>query len=132
MVIDASIAGKWILTDESGSDKAFDLLDKHISGVEEIIVPDILPYEIANTLVTKSKISLYKTTLSLTKIYEFHLQIYHPGEEYVKEAAKWAKKYKTSVYDMLYAIVAKVHKTNLITADKQFIKQTGFKFVKLL
>jgi len=33
---------------------------------------------------------------------------------------------------MLYAVIAKNHKTTLITADERFVKMTKFSHVKLL
>lgn len=132
IIIDASVAAKWLFKNEQGVKRAREILAIHIAGEDKIIVPDLFFYEIANMAVTKGYLSPKKTTHFLTKIYKANLSIYSPTESDVKEAAKLAKKYKTSVYDMLYAVLAKTQKINLITADEQFIKQAGFKFVKLL
>lgn len=131
IVIDASVANKLVLNEE-GHDSVQEIFQNHILGIETIIVPDFLLYEVANTLAIKGGLSSNKVTSSLTKIYRAYLNIYHCGEVEVKVATKLAKKYKTSVYDMLYAVVAQAHKISLITADGQFIKQSGFKFVKRL
>ena len=131
IVIDASVANKLVL-DEEGHKIVREIFKKHVGNIEPITVPDFLFYEIANTLATKTYFSTYRVTRSLTKIYSANLNIYYCGELEVKAAAKLAKKYKTSVYDMLYVVVAKALKCSLITADKQFVKQTSFKFVKLL
>lgn len=132
IVIDASVAVKLLLTHEKGHIQATVLLKNHISHKEEILVPELLFYEVANALATKSSISQRSLSLSLTKINKFRFSVYHSTPEEVKIASKLAKRDKTSVYDMLYAVVAKNHKVKLITADEQFIKQTGFKFVQLL
>ena len=131
IVIDASVANKIIL-EEEGQDKVEEIFRKHTLKIEEIIAVNLLFYEIANTLATKANLSSNRVTRALTAFYQTNLNIYHCGETEVKEAAKLAKNYKTSVYDMLYAVVAKANGTILITADEQFVKQTGFKFVKLL
>ena len=132
IVIDASVAAKWVLDYEQDTDKALVVLEKHKSLIEEIIVPDLLFYEVANMLATKSRMRSKEMFASLNKIYQAGLKIYYPLEIDVTLAARLAKRYKTSVYDMLYAVVAKNHKVKLITADEQFVKQTGFKFVRLL
>jgi len=132
IVIDASVAAKWVLDYEQDTDKALVVLEKHKSLIEEIIVPDLLFYEVANMLATKSRMRSKEMFASLNKIYQAGLKIYYPLEIDVTLAARLAKRYKTSVYDMLYAVVAKKHKVKLITADEQFVKQTGFKFVQLL
>lgn len=131
IVIDASVANKLVL-DEEGHELVKKIFRSHISETEPIIVPDFLLYEIANTLATKGALSVNRITRSLTKIYRANLNIHHCDEIEVKVAANLAKKYKTSVYDMLYVVVAKKHKADLITADEKFINQTKFKFVKLL
>lgn len=132
IVIDASVAVKLLLTHEKGHIQAIALLKNHISHIEEILVPELLLYEVANALATKSSISQRSLSLSLTKINKFNFSVYHATPEEVKIASKLAKRDKTSVYDMLYAVVAKNHKVKLITADEKFVKQTGFKFVQLL
>lgn len=132
IVIDASVGSKWFLKRESGVAQVKLIFEKHLSKLEEIIVPELFFYEIANMLSTKTEVSLWKVTYSLNKLYKAQLKIFYPEEKHILVAAKLAKKYKTSVYDMLYAVVAKAHKIDLITADEQFVKQTGFKFVKLL
>ena len=129
IIIDASVANKLVLPLEENHNKVKEIFRKHAQSIEEIVVPELVLYEIANTLATKSAITLDKMVKSLSMIYKADLHIHHCQETEVKEAAKLAKKYKTSVYDMLYAVVAKKYNTILITADKQFIKQTGFKFV---
>lgn len=132
MIIDASVALKWVLKGEDGQEKSRLLLNKHRDGKQKIVVPDLFFYEVANTLATKTELSVVEVSESLTIIFEAGLVVYRPTEKDILQAAKLAKKYKTSVYDMLYAVIARKHKTRLITADENFVKKTGFKFVKLL
>lgn len=132
IVIDASVAAKWVLLGEEDQQKAFLLLERHENKIDEIIIPDLFLYEIANTLSTKVNIPLTVALRSTKKIIRANLHIYHPIPDEIIETVKLSKKYKTTVYDMLYAVVAKRHKINLITADENFIKKTKFKFVKLV
>lgn len=132
IVIDASVVSKLVLPLEKGHEQVKEIFKQHKDKVEQILSVDFIFYEIANTLTTKSAIPQQMVTRSLSVIYGAEIEIYHPNEGDVKLAARLARKYKTSVYDMLYAVVAKNHKAKLITADEQFVKQTGFKFVQLL
>lgn len=133
MIIDASVALKWVLKiGEEDQEKSRLLLNKHCDGKQKIVVPDLFFYEVSNTLATKTELSAVEVSDSLTIIFEAGLVIYRPTEKDILRSAKLAKKYDTSVYDMLYAVVAKKHKTTLITADDNFARKTGFKFVKLL
>lgn len=132
IIIDASVANKLFLPHEPGHLIASKIFRNHIIQKQEILIPEFLFYEVANTLATKSSVSLWKLTNALTRIYLTELQIYHPVEKDVKNAASMAKKYHTSVYDMLYVVVAKKYKVKLITADEKFVEATKFRFIKLL
>jgi len=48
-VLDASVVLKWFV-DEYDSDKAAQLKEEYYSGEREIIVPDLLLFEVANAL----------------------------------------------------------------------------------
>lgn len=133
IVIDTSVAAKWLLTrNEKGVEKSRHLLHLHQNGEEEILVPDLFYYEIANLFVTKKYLPWRSVHRFLKSLYAFKLNLYHPKEPDLKETSKLASQLGTSVYDMLYAAVAKRHECSLITADEIFIKKTRFPFVKLL
>ena len=132
IVIDASVANKLLFTAEEGHAQAKSLFERHIGNIEHILVPDLLFYECANTLVTKGHVSQRQITLSLSKLYKANLQICIPNEQDMKQVAKLARLHRVTVYDMLYAAIAKKRKIVLITADERFVEKTRFRFVKLL
>lgn len=132
IIVDASVIIKWLFRDEEDSVAAFELYEKHVNKVEEILVPQIIIYEIANVLATKSKIKPKRIKSSMNFIYEANLIIHQEKNDELIQAAILAKKYKTSVYDMVYAVIAKNKKRILVTADENFVKKTKFKHVKLL
>lgn len=132
MIVDASMALKWIKSEEADREKALFIYQNHLTGKELIIVPTLFFTEVANALVTKSETTQKTIKKDLKFIFESKLNVYEPNEKDILQTTRLAKKYQTSVYDMLYAVVARKHKTRLITADENFVKKTGFKFVKLL
>lgn len=132
MVVDASVAIKWFLIKENYWDKAKLLLEQHINGIEQIIVPNLLFLEITNTFATKKNIGLSTGEESLKALLKLNLKIHQPTNGDILETFKLAKKYKTTSYDMLYAVIAKKLKTTLITADERFVEVTRFSYVKLL
>lgn len=133
IVVDTSVAMKWLLSEKEESvTKARLLLKEHLAKKNEILVPDLIFYEIANALATKTKVPQLAITQLVKRIYSFNLKIYNPVDIDVTTSAKLAKKYNSTVYDMLYAVAAKKHKTILYTADVNFIKKTKFKFIKHL
>lgn len=131
IIIDASVAVKWI-QHEQESEKAWILRRNHLEGKTPICVPHLLYYEVANALVTKFSMPQEILHQGLDFITVTHLEMYQENESDFKDAAGLARKYKTSFYDMIYAVIAKKHKTILVTADERFVRVTKFPFVKLL
>ena len=133
IVIDTSVALKWVHTEkEDDVETANSLLVDHLAAIEKIIVPGLFFYEITNALTTKTKLPRKSTAKLIKKIYSYNLEVYRPTLDDFLQTSILAKKHKTSVYDTLYAVVAKNKKTTLITADEKFIQKTGFKFVRSL
>lgn len=132
IVVDASVAIKWVKKDEKDQEKAFELYQAQINNQQAITVPKYLFVELANALVTKSDFLDKEVKTALEFIYQANLSIYEVDKEDIFQASALAKKYKTTVYDMLYAVVAKIHKTILVTADEKFIAKTRFSFVRHL
>ncbi|OGF98693.1 hypothetical protein A3D78_04465 [Candidatus Gottesmanbacteria bacterium RIFCSPHIGHO2_02_FULL_39_14] len=131
IVVDASVAIKWIEKEED-SEKAVLLQKSHLLKQNEIIVPQLIYFEIANTLSTKSKVEEKYIELGINIVYNTDLKIEQLEKVDLLKASNLAKKYKTSVYDMIYAVVAKKYDTILITTDEKFIQKTKFSYVKLL
>jgi len=132
IVVDASVINKIFLPHEIGFEKAQSIIENHILKKETILVPDLLYYEVANTLSTKSQIPLELISLSLDKLYKLNLECIHINREQIKKASKLAKKRNISVYDASYTILAEENKCNLVTADAKFTKQLNLPFIKLL
>ena|SRR3989304_3725144 len=131
IVIDASIVIK-LLYKEEASDTANDLLTSHLENKEKIIVPKFLFIEVANALTTKTSYTKGEIKDGLNLLYSFNFSIYELTKEDLIKASTFAKQYRTSVYDMLYAVIAKNKKIKLITADDNFVKKVGFPFVQSL
>lgn len=132
MIVDASVVVKWLNQSEQDADKALFLYKNHIEEKEQISIPQFLYVEIANYLATKTNSSEDSIKEGLQFLYDSHLTVYGTTQTALLETAVMARKYKTSVYDMLYAVLAKANNTLLITADKRFAKSVNFPFVKLL
>lgn len=132
IVIDASVATKLINIQEEGSAIATKLLVAHIQKQERILVPSLLFIEVANALTTKSTIEEADVQKGIHLLYESNFTIEDVTEKYLMEASLLAKKYNTSVYDMIYAVIAEEKQATLITSDNKFANKTKFSFLKVL
>ncbi len=132
IVIDASVATKLINTQEEGSDSAVALLASHLESKEKITVPPLIFLEVANALATKSKLreSYIRKGIHLLHAADFVVQ--EANETDIVDASLLAKKYGTTVYDMIYAVIARNNKSTLITADNKFVSKVNFPYVKSL
>lgn len=131
VIVDASIAYKWFAKEED-SDLALNILQKHFNIQEKIVMPDLILYELVNAWVTKTAISIPIVKTNLKNLQDAGLEIENPTFELVLEAAAIAKKYRISVYDSYYLVLAKKKKCDFITADAKLVNQVNLPFVKLL
>lgn len=132
VIVDTSVAYKWTDKNEEFRDKALAILQSHINSKVRIIVPDLIFYELANAWATKTKLSSYKISNSLKDLEESNLNVEMVRFDLVRKAILFSRKYKVSVYDATYAVLAKEKKCYLITADEKFAKQVNLPFVKTL
>ena len=133
IVLDASVVIKFFLDEGPSSLKAMEYLRFHLTGRETVAAPDLMPYEVCNTLVFKSHLSDEKVSEGVTSLFSFELSLV-PLEltDYLK-AAHLARRFHTTVYDAAYVHLAEKLHCDLITADEQLWQKTqALPFVRLL
>ena len=123
-VLDASVIIKWILDDESQSAAALVYREQHITGANQIAVPELLFYEIATVLATKTPLTAEEAVEGLQFVIGSELDGYSLGPEEFGEAIRLAKKFKISLYDSSYIALASALECNFITADAQLASKT--------
>ncbi len=132
IVLDASIILKMIF-EEQDTPLALQLRERHIKGEEIIAAPELLYYELANVLATKVPISVKNASSVLTEIFNLEFMTFTLGEEEFLTSISASRKYKISIYDASYVILAERLSCDFITADMKLFKKTkDLKFVKLL
>lgn len=131
VIVDASVAYKWFAKNEEDSDLALSILQKHINGQEKIVVPDLILCELANAWVTKIAISNARVKANLKDLQDASLEIESLTFDLISKAAAFAQKYRLSVYDAIYAVLAKDKRCSLVTADKKFTEKINLPYAKL-
>jgi predicted nucleic acid-binding protein len=120
IVLDSSVALKWIFADEEGTEHAKLVRDDHISGKNEIAVPSLFFYEIANVLATKVNLSADEALTAFELIGAFELNVHELDNSEYMEAITLAINHKVTVYDASYHILASKLNCHFLTADKKF------------
>ena len=117
LVVDASVAVKWLVV-EDGSDDARDLLDDG----EELHAPRLLVSEVANAIwrkvqlgqVDRSAASRLIATMSDTPVR------WHADETIGADAIRLAIAHDRPVYDFMYVTLAQRLNARVVTADQRF------------
>ena len=133
VVIDTSVAYKWFSTEKEGHlSQSLKLLEAHLHKKETIIAPNLIIYELANAWSTKTKLSVEKIKIFLEDLKEIDIKIEPLTFGLISKTIDFSKKYRVSVYDASYAVLAKEKKCDLITADSKFAEQVNLPFIKHL
>ena len=126
-VVDASVTVKWFIPEE-GAEEALEIFQDHISGRDEIFVPDLLFYEVVNAL-------RYKNSLEPEGVMQFietlsQIQPIRVGadDDFLKTVYHLAREIDVSVYDASYLILAERLQCVFVTADQKLAQKTGTRF----
>jgi predicted nucleic acid-binding protein len=123
LVLDASVAAKWLLA-EADSDKAAALFQAWTAKRIGLLAPEILPAEVSSALWKRVIRGLLPAVEALRLQNEFNdLGIpLHPIGELVNAAFDLALRFRHSVYDGLYLALARQTGADLVTADEKLFK----------
>lgn len=120
LVIDASVALKWVVT-EPGSEEAALLLDELAAGTVVLLAPEHLVGEVANGL--RKRVA--QNVLTVEDAYAALDAIAHLELTFVGGAGRWfpclasAIEWGITTYDALYMLLARDFNAELVTADQR-------------
>ncbi len=120
IVVDASVAVKWVAT-EAGTDAALDLLDDKIFR----IAPDFLLIEAANVLwmkVRRGELPREQADPSLDFI-RSAIRRFVPTESLIYRAFALSLDFDHPAYDCIYLACCEHENADLVTADRRLIKK---------
>lgn len=131
VVVDTSIVYKWV-QERDTRHLSLEILWRYLSDKEEILVPDILLYELANALSSKTELTIKDIQIAWNLFRDFNVPIFTPTNDFIRKCLNFSRKYKVTVYDASYAVLAEEKRCSLITADQKFVKQVNLPNVKYL
>lgn len=121
MVVDASVVLKWVLVDsEEDVEEAKQWYDRSVTGEVVLVAPDILVAEITNVMFWKKGFDREQTVGFLDHL-EGKINCMPIGELGKSEVLETMEKYKVSVYDAYYLVLAMKKQTKVITLDKKLL-----------
>lgn len=116
LVVDASVALKWVLLEED-RDRAIALLTE-----DELIAPDLLHIECANTLTMRVRRGLISSTDAVDALQVILTApvLIRPSASLVAKAHALSVELSRTAYDSLYLALAVAEGAILVTADAKF------------
>lgn len=131
-VLDASVVTKWF-SEEEYTDKALKLRDDFSKGDIELVVPDLILYEVSNALRYNPDFDETDVVDAIGTLFDIGISIIVPNREIINSALNLAYEHKITVYDAYYVALAKEINFNLITADRKlYLKIKDLKFAKYI
>lgn len=127
MVVDASVAFKWLIPDAAEEDvpAAKALLVEHMEGRVRIAVPALLYYEVANILLFgRSRPPIGEAAEAFSDLFAIPLMVVSPMPEDADAALRLAAQHEISYYDASYVALAETLDCELITADQRLVRRT--------
>ena len=120
IVIDASVAVKWHIKDESEVEQAIEILLDYNSGKVGFIEPQLFYYETSNAVnvaVQRKRITEDEGRDIIKDMLEIEMAVVD-NFELIRNAYSLARKYNISVYDAIYLETAKENGTLLYWRQK--------------
>jgi predicted nucleic acid-binding protein len=123
---------KWF-SEEEYTDIALKLRDDFFKGYTELVVPDLLLYEVSNALRYNPNFDETDVIEAVDSLYDMGTNIIVPTGGVIRSAINIAFTHNVTIYDAFYAALAKAIDFTLITADVKFHRKTeDLSFVKFI
>ena len=123
IVLDASVALKWIFGEEEGGEKARLYKEGHVTGREKVAVHGLFFYEIANVLATKTRLTTKDAAEAFSLIWNFDLEVFSLGLDEFLEGMILSRQYGITVYDAAYVVLARRLSCPFVTSDRSLYKK---------
>ena len=118
IVLDSSVVVKWF-TKEEGSPSAIRILDSFTNGSLNLTISALTFYEVANSLTFKPDFSNVDVERCVSHLLQLELEVRELDNALLKESTKIAFDGKVTFYDAIPIGIARLEKTECITADRK-------------
>lgn len=131
IVLDASVVVKWYV-EERNSDKALEIRELFRDNLINVVVPELLYYEVINAIRFNSNIDPVTKSKIADNLFEIEFDTIIPTKEHYTDALNYAIKKNLTINDSIYYIIANEVNGTYVTADEEFWEKTKNKSIVLL
>jgi len=134
-VVDASVAGKWFLNDETGIQAATDFLVRLLADEIILHAPSLLRYEFGNILTRAQRddgrpIGHRQSLEALDIFHEYPITYHELSKQAFLETLIFANQSRSSFQDATYLWLARSLNCRLLTTDMKFVQNLAPDIVK--
>ncbi|HUW21549.1 MAG TPA: type II toxin-antitoxin system VapC family toxin [Candidatus Bathyarchaeia archaeon] len=128
IVLDTSVIVKWF-SQEKEADKAEELLCDLREEKVQILLPELVKYELANALLKGKKLNSSQAQKALAIFYRLPVLYISESESLAFSSYKMAQDLNITYYDACFLALARAEKAVLVTANPKH--QAGVKGIKI-
>jgi predicted nucleic acid-binding protein len=127
LVVDASVAAKWHLTDEEYAQQALDVLERFARGELTLLAPEQIRYEVpsaitAATLGTSARLPIDLARLAIEMFLALGIETYG-RDDLILAAYPLVHQHQIAFYDALYLALAQQLSLPLLLADRRLYQR---------
>ena len=122
-VVDASIVLRWLLKEPTGPSAR--ALADHVAGMDVLAAPELIHYEIANTLATKTDLGDAALLEAYSYFLDLDIETYSLGPEELRSAIKLARGFGITAYEASYLALAVALGARVLTGDARFARRAA-------
>jgi predicted nucleic acid-binding protein len=126
VVVDASVAFKWLIPDRSEADvpAAKAILAEHMEAKVRIVVPSLLFYEVGNILLYgRVRPPAAQVEGALADLFLLPLEVVSPTASDAQAASGLAAQHGITFYDATYLALAESQDCDFVTADGRLYRK---------
>jgi len=120
VVVDASVVTKWFVEEEY-STNALHLRDDYVNRLIEIAAPELLPFEVINSLRYNPEFGEKDMKESAKALEEYSLWLFPLLGKLAEKTIENALRYGVTIYDSSYLSLAELESRTLYTSDERLL-----------
>ena len=122
-VLDSSVIVKWFsFEEEEYVDKAAVILELYKENKIDILIPELVTYEVSNALRYNKNFSSKEVREIIKYLVNLELNTINLNSHIIDEAIKYAYGNKITVYDAIFLVLSNVFKIPLVSANPKYHK----------
>lgn len=118
LVLDTSVLLKWF-KEEEYSEVSVKIKKGFVEGAHEIVVPDLVLYEMANAMRYSEAFDPELTKRSLDSFVDLGVDIVTPTQTLLNSAIDLSNQYEITLYDAIFISLSKLVDARFVTADEK-------------